>query len=792
MKKFVGVKYCGDLMLLLYLPVAVLLCGCGGEEPENWGDAAGGQGAFVETEDSDRIEQVESEGNLFFRDMLFEEEPWRDNTLDDYTAALHLPLAPQRPEGELGGMWEYALGDTCGAVYKKHVLGSAEDSWEELKIATYQGDENSVRLAFQENVVNQAWGMGSIIGSDHFMVLDMEVSEDSQWKYRLFEIDADQQIVRTVNLEFLAGDGEEAPDEIIVDREGYIHFTTSYWNYVTEEGPTEHRNYYFIANSDGELLAKYDYTGATLRLVALYDGRVALWSQSVDSEGQKIGCRLECADIVTGKMAALVELDRNAPKVFLNGAYFTLWDEKTLLYADSKGLHFADLSGNSTEDVYIWVNHGISFSELEQLRVLEDGCISLIYSDSQRDGNLLFLKPAQEEVEVQQIVLAVSSYHRDVYYPAVVEFNKKYPTYHIEIKTDYDETRLLTELTAGKGPVLVETNSYGFEDYEKLWTPLEGLFDGEQWEDVLIPQAMELGKIDGTLYGVVSSFELKTVVIAENEPTDWDYEGFLDGIESDSFIEAICNGQNYVWSFMYNFLIHGMEDNYLLDAESGATYFDSDGFRRALRLGMAYCDANVYVEAGTPLLEEGKVFCNEIRITRPELVDLYRICYGKDANYIGYPSKDGSGHYVASDYLLTIRATASDEEKKIAGAFLQMLLSRDEQLEEAQDSSFCLSVRRDVLEEQIGQVNEQSMPFVSGFNQITLGEDYDREYDAWLLYKLLGNARPERHLPKELNTILREEVEEYMAGVITEDVLIERLTNRVGIYLAERNYTDTR
>ncbi|MDE5892809.1 MAG: hypothetical protein K2H45_07810, partial [Acetatifactor sp.] len=300
------------------------------------------------------------------------------------------------------------------------------------------------------------------------------------------------------------------------------------------------------------------------------------------------------------------------------------------------------------------------------------------------------------------------------------------------------------------------------------------------------PQAMELGKIDGTLYGVVCNFGLRTVVIAENEPIDWNYEDFLDGIEGDSSIEAIYNGQNFVWSFMYNFLIHGMEDNYLLDAESGVTYFDSDGFRRALRLGMAYCDENVYVETGTPMFE-GKVFCNAILITRPELVDLYRICYGRDANYIGYPSRDGSAHYVDSNCLLAVRATASDEEKKIAGAFLRILLSQEEQLEGAKDSNFWLSVRRDVLEEQIGQVNEWSMPTVYGFDQITLGEDYDREYDAWLLDKLLENARPERHFPKELNAILSEELEEYMAGVITEDVLIERLTKRVGLYLAERN-----
>ena len=109
------------------------------------------------------------------------------------------------------------------------------------------------------------------------------------------------------------------------------------------------------------------------------------------------------------------------------------------------------------------------------------------------------------------------------------------------------------------------------------------------------------------------------------------------------------------------------------------------------------------------------------------------------------------------------------------------------QLEGAKDSSFWLSVRRDVLEEQIGQVNESSMPITYGFDQIILGDDYDREYDARLLDKLLENARPRRYFPRELNNILMEEMEEYIAGVITEEALIERLTKRVELYLAENN-----
>lgn len=762
------------ILLWCTLP-SVLLWGCGRDNAGVQKDAAEWQSIMGGSKEPASDGQDTAAAESFFSGELLEESPWQDNTLDDYIAVGHYPLLPRQPEGEMGGIWEYAMGSTCGAVFKKHFFESAEENWEELKIVTDQGDENSVRLAFRENAVNQAWGIGGIIGSDHFILLDMDVpgETDSRWRYRLNEIDENQQIVRTVHLEFLDGDGEETPDRIMVDRAGNIHFTTGCGKY------------YFVADSEGKLLEKYNYSGTDVRLIALYDGRVALRSVLVDDEGRGICSRLEYADIGTGKMELLAELDENAPKVFLNGAYYTMWDERTLLYADSKGLHFADFSGNSTGDVYVWSNHGISFLELEELRIQEDGGISLIYSNSQREGNLLFLKPAGEKVEIKQIVLAVSPYMRDVYYPAVVEFNKKYPAYHIALKTDYDRTRLLTELTAGKGPVLVDTMLTGFEDHEELWMSLEGLFDGEKWEDVLIPQAMEMGKIDDTLCGVVSNFGIRTVVIAEKEPTEWDYESFLDGIENKPSLEAVFNGQNNVWSFMATFLINGMEDNYLLDADSGATYFDSDRFRRALRLGITYCNENEYVEAGT-LSPEGKVFCNAIFVTRPELIDLYRICYGRDANYIGFPSQDGSAHYIDSNCLLTIRATASEEEKRIAGAFLRILLSREMQLEGAKDSNFWLSVRRDVLEEQIRQVNEMSMPSTYGFDQIILGDDYDREYDARLLDRLLENARPKRYFPKELNNIMMEEIEEYIGGVITEEVLIERLTKRAELYLAEK------
>lgn len=774
-------------LLFLFMLVAVFFHGCNGENQSGHEHTGEEQATSVGNVGLNGEKTSVSEEGMFFEELLLEEEPWRDNSLDVYTAVASFSLEPQEV-GIPGGGIGYALGNSCGAVLKKHLFISLEENWDELKTITDQGAENSVRLAFREDTHNQAWGIGSIIGSDHFMMWDFTVVGDAEKTYQFFEVDEQQQIVRRIPIGFLAGDGGESPSRIMVDKEGNIHFTTCFMGSAPTEDLGQAKTYYMIADSEGELLVKRDCTGITVDLISLYDGRIGLCSQLTDDQGRKSGSRLEYVDPRTGESVLLAEFGENALKALWNTdkIYYTLWDEKTLLYADNKGLHFADLAGNAAGDLYIWSNHGIGFSRIEELRIREDGRVNLIYTDNNGDGGLLCLEPTREQVEIQTIVFAVPPAMREVYYPTVVEFNKKYPSYHINLKTDYDNTALLTELAAGRGPVLVDTMLTGFEENQKLWTPLEGLFAGEAWEEALIPKAMELGKIDGTLYGVVYSFGLQTVVIPEEDPTDWDYQAFLDKIEGDSSIEAIYNGQNSLWIFISNFLIHGFEDNYLLDAGSGATYFDSDEFRRVLRLGMKYCTEKEYIESVEPMLE-GKVLCNIIKVTKPELIDLYRLCYGEDANYIGFPAREGAVHYIYGQDPLAIRATATSEEKRIAGTFLRMMLSRESQMEGITDPNFWLSVRKDVLEEQIAQVNERSMPTIYGFTQITLGEDYNREYDARFLYDLLEKAQPQKDFSQELNMILMEEIYAYMDGTITEDMLIERLTKRVELYLAEQS-----
>ena len=303
----------------------------------------------------------------------------------------------------------------------------------------------------------------------------------------------------------------------------------------------------------------------------------------------------------------------------------------------------------------------------------------------------------------------------------------------------------------------------------------------------LLPTVMEMGKINGILYGAVRDFTLETVV-ANPDLKDWDYDTFFQCIQDRPELEAVCNYYDRAQGLnsLYVLLNHGLDDNYFIvpDEETGEMHFDSVRFRQILDLAEKYGDRAEGVAPGSSLLE-GKTLCNILDILEPEDVAEYRLIYGEDVNYIGYPTKDGGTHYMRPSCMLSIRRTATKEEKEAAAAFLALYLSYEGQVHAAKDINYNLSVRRDVLEEQIASM--ESRTYMPGFGEISMGSKMDIERDRATLLDLIDRAKPVGAFPKELSNILYEEMELYLSGSITKDMLIEHLENRIELYLGEKN-----
>lgn len=733
------------------------LCSCGKQEDVAYGEADGRTDTYESDLDAAAISELSKQ----------------DNSKDAYSAVINAPLRVEKPEGALSGGGSAAiLGSTRALSFKKHLFEDYENCWDEIAIVTVDGGKDSVR----REIRNQIWGIGSVLGTDHYVIHQVRSGYNT-----FLELDEENRVVREIHMECLDGEELLLTNQIMIDEAGYIHFTV--WN----DGNAG----YYIATPEGKLLVEgYTEEGFFIyRLVPLFDGHVALELQKEAKIGEAIETReklLRYLDIDTGEATTLAAVEESFSEKYDR---LTLMDEDTLLYANEKGIYCRNINEKVPRLLYLWTNHGVVNPEVWELQTVSDDRIAAIY-ENESGMNYLCIEPTTAQIEMIEIDVAVSPAMEKIYRSAAARFNKLYPNCHLNLKTDYDETVLLTELIAGNGPVLIDTSLTGFDNQEKLWEPLDGILEQLGLMKELNLAAMELGEINGRLYGIVTDFYLDTVVTGEKELQNWNYETFLQCIADHPGLGAVMNSNSAQdgWYFISRFLIHGLEDNYLLDAESGTTRFDSREFREVLGIATKYCERQDYVYPGETMLE-GKVLCNVLTISKPADMELYRRIYGNEINFIGFPAKDGSAHYLRGRSPLTIRRTAGKEEKEAACAFISLLLSYDSQSASAGNRNFGMSVRKDVLQEQIdsiAQMDEDTPLYVSGFDQMKLGDQADAELDGKLLHGLIKEAEANKGFPRGLMEIIAGEMNNYFTGSIDEETVIRNLTNRVELYLSEQ------
>lgn len=82
---------------------------------------------------------------------------------------------------------------------------------------------------------------------------------------------------------------------------------------------------------------------------------------------------------------------------------------------------------------------------------------------------------------------------------------------------------------------------------------------------------------------------------------------------------------------------------------------------------------------------------------------------------------------------------------------------------------------------------ESASNYMIGFGVVNLTGNMNVELDRKTLLDMIDQARPSRSLPDKLWNIIFEELNLYFASEITEDMLIDHLESRVGLYLGERN-----
>lgn len=697
------------------------------------------------------------EGDLSF---FSEDFQWRDNSLDLYSSVFAVPLKCTETGEELvGGGMQHLLGEEEAIVFKKHLFQDVEQCWDEIKVFQANGTEQSYRLQFREENLNQAWAVGTVFGTGHLIMMDLEWDENKEIRYRFFETDEEMLLLSEFYVEGLNERDYEFPSQMLVDEQGTLHMTV-----LSETDGLWH--YYLLAPGDTVLEEIPIQASAeqVLRLFYLQDGRVGL----------QRGAELLLSDTEGHTVRKLTELQ----KVFFR---CILWDDHTMLYADMEGLHRCDLAGEAVETIYKWQNHGIRIDSIYDMRITNNQGIELIYAMGQ-DVCYRKLSPTVEEVPIVEIEFAVSASAYRKYQSAVTAFHKKYPSCHIEMKKyDRNDTELLTKLIAGEGPQLLDTSLVGFENHVDLWEPLDAFYRQTGLDEELIPQVMEMGKLEGGRYGLVPDFTIKTMVTFADSPVDWDYSVFLSTMKASSS-KSVFNPINGSDGFTFATLFfHELSENFLYDVKKAETQFDGEEFRDIMRLAKLYMEADKIADLEDFM--EGRAYCAVVSIRNPEDLACLRVLGENRLRWIGFPSQGGSVHYLEGADPLCIRVNAETEEKQVAFTFFRYLLSYDRQ--EVGNGASHWPARKDLLREQFERSEEGTLTELIGFPQISLENAWDPTVDYKTLCDLLQGAKYKNEIPRELKNILVEEIDAYLNGIISEDIMCEHLSNRVGLYLKE-------
>jgi len=741
--------------------------------------------------------QSEKDGVESVSNDIFVETTWIDNSMDDYKADFNVSVNPAKLEENFSyGGWNLVLTKTKAYILQKHLnIADYKKAWDELIIVDETGNRESKRLSlpFTPESNNQIVRMGEVYESNHIICINVEEKEN-ELLWRVFELDEELNPQWNFVIDFLDKNMEWFPESILRDREGRIHL-----DFRRVQSESEDYTHY-VVNTSGEVLESFSLARQKNGNTCMYEwmftekGELLLkqvvqektsWQETVFSGTSSAGI---------GQVVAVKSYDETQ-KVFLQyvlrGKDISIYGDEAVLCADGTGIYRCDINWKHFNYLYTWENHGISVNNIIAVRKIEDNKIAVFYQEADGD-HLVVLSPAAENVEMREIVLAIPEYREIYYRPIVDAFHKKYPNYRVRINSDYDDSRLLAELGSGNGPVLVDTRLTGFEAQKKLWEPLDSILQNAGLDNVLFKNVMELCKIDGTTYGVTLDFTIYTMLSYERVSADeWNYERFLKPLEEGKYktvFPAVYGGDSKR-VFIFDLFMHGLEDNYLIDTSNPQNYIDREKWNKILDLSEEFCMDKYEGVDFVGMFQNGEVFCECDALQGVTKITELKKKWGKNISIVGFPTNQGGRHLITAVIPLAMRATASEEEKKVATAFLLEALSYEGQICEMENNyNFGISIRKDAFEEQIHESIENYIKLakINGVSESSIPNmRAELEEDADMFRSLLGEAVPMRRLPSEVESILSEEITSYFNGVIPRELLLDQIQNRIKLYFLE-------
>ena len=652
-----------------------------------------------------------------------------------------------------------------------------ETGRDELHIYTLLNDETEVSFAVEEEEGTHVVFAGSAYDKSQTVLIvrrEADVQDEIEAEFR----NRDGSVYKTVVLNGIeAYKFEHNTVEVMSDSAEYI-----YISYAVKNGDS----HCLVFAPDGNLykeisLGTYICTG----LCAMPDGSVAFEKQKLSSDDGET-C-YDSFDVKSGEVKPLFSYRDS--RSFDEGGIIcaNVYDDEHVVYADKDGVYLSDYSMENSTKIFTWKQNGIEIqqSPLAKARICasDKGEINIV-TESRGIETLFVLKEMPENVV--KIELAANNVSLD-YERAVNEFNKKNPDCRIVINDEYDKNILYTKIISGDGPVLLDSNMIPFREQKKAWEPLSNLVNHDILED-LSEVAVNLGTINGTLYGAAEGFQIRSLVSCFDRK-NWTYDQYLNLVEESTSEVWMLSpvSQESKTALIYQLFCYDLYDSFFIDSENPEKPVDRQKLERVLDDVEKYYDEK---SDGSDCLEcvfNRRSAAMPAYFASPAEIREVSLFIDKGAEAVGYPGKNGSKSYAFSGSMLVVRANASEEEKAVASRFLNYLLSYEWQHEAVKKGVMTsFASRRDVLEEQIeAAFDNGEHTLFYGSERYDLG-DVDAQKLRTYLQDLFDTISFETDINEDYRDIVCEELGSYYNDGIGIDALEDRLNKRIGLLLKEK------
>jgi len=560
----------------------------------------------------------------------------------------------------------------------------------------------------------------------------------------------------------------------------------------------------YILDNNGSLLFNLDNPDYLANFVRLSDGTVAfvMWQMQQDRR-----IYLQKIDTQSKSWGEIINLPPDVPWI---QSVFPGNEEFLYLYNDNLHLNGINAETGELEKVLNWSDSTLSSGDITGVMFLPDGRIAAtrqpyVYTaGSLPPTELILLIPTSidELPEKQQLKLGTFNFESSTRY-AVELFNQNSNTHSIDVidyslfNTDEDSgaglLRLSAEIIAGNAPDILDLYNLPLNSYvsKGLLVDLYPFLDAdpELSRSSLIESVLKASEIDGSLYRIVPSFFIGTILgnpkVLGSGP-GWTFDEFTAVLDANPEADLPLGSMNSKMAF-FGLAIRSNMEKYI-DPASGTANFDSDDFINLLELANTFppeqnMDNTV---SSHRLIAEGRQIMDMWYFWDFVSYPIYRTMFSGELVFKGFPTENRDGS--AFIPFASIAVTTSCKEPDVAWEFVRLFL-----LEEHQNNivTYAMPSNRAVFEERL--ISAMSPPpgtgmmTSDGFILEDLEDIAISQEEADKLRDFVNSITRMSSDDDALWTIVSEGAEDFFNGRGTAQETARIIQNRAAIYLSEQN-----